>query len=185
MRCACVVPTMLEELQKRIQLVALRFCDHGTKEMLGVVGQKFNHSKQQATARKRTQHVISNNVGNNVSSVIYSDVSYLKILTCKPQKTSFGMPLCKSSWKAQHTFQLLQKTLVDNLKFLVHFYEALLCSLPLCCRRIAVKLGYHEGKFPSRQRSVLSGSRQGICYSGCFLNSPHFSGVPYCRYRRK
>ena len=36
---ACVAPTMLEELfANGSNIVALRFGDHGTKEMLGVVG---------------------------------------------------------------------------------------------------------------------------------------------------
>ena len=51
-------------------IVALRFGDHGTKEMLGVVGWKVwpvsNFAQQHPTTRnrvcKRTQHVTSNNV---------------------------------------------------------------------------------------------------------------------------
>ena len=56
-------------------IVALRFGDHGTKEMLGVVAQKIdkfqtlrNNSKKHATTCnrvcKRTQHVASNNAGS-------------------------------------------------------------------------------------------------------------------------
>ena len=39
-QCACVAPTMLEEILKANEsnIVTLRFSDHGTKEMLGVVG---------------------------------------------------------------------------------------------------------------------------------------------------
>ena len=53
-------------------IVVLRFGDHGTKEMLGVVGWKVwpvsNFAQQQATTCNRvckgTQHVTSNNVGS-------------------------------------------------------------------------------------------------------------------------
>ena len=53
-------------------IVALRFGDHGTKEMLGVVGWKVwpvsNFTQQHPTTCnrvwKRTQHVTSNNVGS-------------------------------------------------------------------------------------------------------------------------
>ena len=53
-------------------IVALRFGDHGPKEMLGVVGWKvwpvLNFAQQHATTYntvcKWTQHVTSNNVGN-------------------------------------------------------------------------------------------------------------------------
>jgi len=56
-------------------IVSLRFGDHGTKEMLGVVGWKVwpvsNFAQQHATTSnnmqqlcKRTQHVTSNNVGS-------------------------------------------------------------------------------------------------------------------------
>ena len=53
-------------------IVALRFGDHGTKEMLGVVGWKVwpvsNFAQQHATTCnrvcKRTQHVTSNNFGS-------------------------------------------------------------------------------------------------------------------------
>ena len=56
----------------RSNIVALRFGDHGTKEMLGVVGWKVwlvsNFARQHATTCnrvcKRTQHVTSNNVGS-------------------------------------------------------------------------------------------------------------------------
>ena len=36
--CVCVAPTMLEELCKRNNIVALRFGDQGAKETSGVVG---------------------------------------------------------------------------------------------------------------------------------------------------
>ena len=38
MECACVAPAMLDELCKRCMIVELPFSDHGTEEMLGVVG---------------------------------------------------------------------------------------------------------------------------------------------------
>ena len=59
-------------------IVALRFGDYGTKEMLGVVGWKVwpvsNFAQQHATTSnrvcKRTQHVTSNHVGSCWSTML-------------------------------------------------------------------------------------------------------------------
>ena len=71
-------------------IVALRFGDHGTKEMLGVVGWKVwpdsNFAQQHATTCnsvcKRTQHVTSNNVGSCWPTMLRPFARGLRLLSC-------------------------------------------------------------------------------------------------------
>ena len=75
-------------------IVALRFCDHGTKEMLGVLAEKFdrfqtlrNNTQQHPTTCnrvcKRTQHVTSNNVGSCCTPMLRPFHSALEINSTK------------------------------------------------------------------------------------------------------
>ena len=69
-------------------IVALRFGDHGTKEMLGVVGWKVwpvsNFVQQHLTTCnrvcKRTQHITSNNVGSCLPTMLRPFARGLKFL---------------------------------------------------------------------------------------------------------
>ena len=75
-------------------IVALRFGDHGTKEMLGVVGWKVwpvsNFAQQHATTCnrvcRRTQHVTSNNVAS-VCTGLEKHLGHCFVLT-----TFYGHP---------------------------------------------------------------------------------------------
>ena len=74
----------------RSNIVALRFGDHGTKEMLGFVGWKVwlvsNFARQHATTCnrvcKRTQHVTSNNVGSCWPTMLRPFARGLRLLSC-------------------------------------------------------------------------------------------------------